>query len=95
MTSRHSLNLTAVSVIVVLALTPGVLTQQPPPAAQAGRGGAPAPQVVSPEVMPDRTVVFRILAPQAQSVRVTGGDIPALAAAAAAARRPAARLPAR
>jgi enterochelin esterase family protein len=79
MTWKQSLKLMAVSAMVALALTPGVLTQQPPPAAQGGRGGAPAPQVVSPEVMPDRTVVFRIMAPQAQSVRVTGSDIPALA----------------
>lgn len=59
---------------------------QPPagaqPAAQPGRGagrGAQGPQVISPEVMPDRRVAFRIVAPQAQNVRVTGGDIPALA----------------
>ena len=79
MASKRSLSLMAVSAMVALALTPSVLTQQPSPPAQGGRGGTPAPQVVSPEVMPDRTIVFRILAPQAQSVRVTGGDIPALA----------------
>ena len=55
-----------------------------PAAAQPGRGrgagrGAPGPQVISPEVMADRRVAFRILAPQAQDVRLTGGDIPALA----------------
>jgi enterochelin esterase family protein len=51
-----------------------------PPAA-GGRGGAQAPPVVSPEVMPDRTVVFRILAPRAQTVRVVASDMPALAGA--------------
>jgi enterochelin esterase-like enzyme len=34
------------------------------------------PPVVSPEVSADRQVTFRLLAPQAESVRLTGGDIP-------------------
>jgi enterochelin esterase-like enzyme len=34
------------------------------------------PQVVSPEVLPDRRITFRILAPQAESINVAGGDIP-------------------
>jgi enterochelin esterase-like enzyme len=48
------------------------------PVGLAQQAAAPPP-VVSPEVKPDRSVVFRIRAPQAQSVRVSGGDIPALA----------------
>jgi enterochelin esterase family protein len=36
------------------------------------------PQVVSPEVGPDRKVTFRVLAPNAESVRLTGSDIPGL-----------------
>jgi len=32
--------------------------------------------VVSPQVLPDRRVTFRILAPQAQAVRLAGSDIP-------------------
>jgi enterochelin esterase family protein len=56
---------------------------QPPAAApaQPGRGagrGAFGPQVTSPEVMADRRVAFRIVAPQAQNVRLSAGDIPAL-----------------
>ena len=48
-----------------------------PAAAQQGRGGgAQAPQVTSPEVQPDRRIIFRILAPQAQAVRLAAGDIP-------------------
>ncbi|HXA52483.1 MAG TPA: alpha/beta hydrolase-fold protein [Candidatus Acidoferrum sp.] len=47
---------------------------QPP--APAGRGGGRGPQVVSPVVGEDRRVTFRILAPQAESVKVSGGDIP-------------------
>jgi enterochelin esterase family protein len=61
-----------------LTLTPFLLAQQPAaPPAQGGRGGAPP--VVSPEVTADRMVVFRLSAPQAQNVRVTGSDMPALA----------------
>jgi len=59
---------------MALALTSVLLAQQP--GAAAGRGGAPA--VVSPEVAADRTVVFRLNAPGAQRVRVTGSDMPAL-----------------
>jgi enterochelin esterase-like enzyme len=39
------------------------------------RGSLPAP-VVSPEVSPDRHVTFRLLAPKAEKVRLSGGDIP-------------------
>jgi enterochelin esterase family protein len=47
------------------------------PSAYAQRGRGPqGPQVVSPEVSPDRHVTFRILAPKAESIRLSGGDIP-------------------
>jgi enterochelin esterase family protein len=36
------------------------------------------PQVVSPEVGADRAVTFRILAPNAEAVRLTGGDMPGI-----------------
>ncbi len=77
--------------VAVLALVSTAFAQQaaPPaagqPPAAAGRGVAPGgrgaggPQFVSPEVTPDRHVMFRIAAPQAQNVRLTGSDIPALA----------------
>ena len=45
-----------------------------------GRGGPQAPLVVSPQVLPDHRIVFRLVAPQAQSVRIVGTDIPSLAA---------------
>jgi enterochelin esterase-like enzyme len=45
--------------------------------------GSPAaqqpPQVISPEVLPDRRVVFRLMAPQGENVGIRGTDIPALA----------------
>ncbi len=68
--------------LMSLALAPLGLAaaQERPPATPAGRAGAQAgPAVVSPEVLPDRRVVFRLLAPQAESVTVRGTDIPGLA----------------
>jgi enterochelin esterase-like enzyme len=49
----------------------------PQPAQGRGRGGG-GPVVVSPEVSADGRITFRISAPQAQAVRVSGGDIPGL-----------------
>jgi len=43
--------------------------------AQPGRGPQ-GPVVVSPEVQADRHVVFRILAPKAEAVKLSGSDIP-------------------
>ncbi len=43
--------------------------------AQPGRGQR-GPVVVSPEVKADRTVVFRLLAPKAEAVRLNSSDIP-------------------
>jgi enterochelin esterase-like enzyme len=81
---RKSIGLTAASALFgAMGLAPLVLAQQAqqaaPPPAVAGQGAAPAAPVVSPEVLTDRRVVFRIRAPQAQTVRLTGSDIPALA----------------
>src|SRR3954463_643324 len=46
--------------------------------AQPGRGGRgpQGPVVVSPEVTADKKVIFRILAPNAQAVKLAGGDMP-------------------
>lgn len=51
--------------VILGAAATGVRAQQPGP-----------PPVVSPQVSADRTVVFRLRAPQAGSVKVSGGDIP-------------------
>jgi len=56
--------------MVVLALV-SVTTAQP----RAGRRG---PRVVSPEVAADRQVTFRVLAPKAEAVQLSAGDIPGL-----------------
>jgi enterochelin esterase-like enzyme len=62
----------------------GALVPNPPvpptnPTMQAARGPAPAPPaVVSPEVMADRRVVFRLYAPQATDVVLRGARGPAM-----------------
>ena len=59
--------------------------QAPPPAAPApgGRGGQgpQAPAFTSPEVLPDKRIAFRLYAPEATSVSLRAGDIPAPARA--------------
>lgn len=62
-----------VGVVCLLAASASLLD------ARQGRGGGQqAPQVVSPEVGSDRRITFRLYAPDARAVRVTGGDIPGL-----------------
>jgi enterochelin esterase family protein len=62
---------TAASFTLLLCLSAAGYTQPPAP----GRGQQ-GPAVVSPEVLPDRRITFRLLAPQAETVRLTGSDIP-------------------
>lgn len=66
------------SIIAALALPVFALAQQgaAPSAPPQGGRGAQGPVVVSPEIPADRHVVFRIYAPQAQTVRLIGTDIP-------------------
>jgi enterochelin esterase family protein len=72
MNQRSSIQLvTAIAFLLVLALTS-------PQAGERPRFGLQGPQVVSPEVSTDRHVTFRILAPKAEAVRITGGDMPAI-----------------
>jgi len=70
------------STFVLAAATVSLAARQAAPAAPAaapqGRGGVQAPAVVSPEVLPDRRITFRLSAPQAQNVRLNAGDIPGL-----------------
>jgi enterochelin esterase-like enzyme len=75
--------------IVVKRMADARPAAMPPVAAQApgtpvpagrgfGRGGARGPAVVSPEVRPDRTVVFRLAGQQAQTVGIRGSDLPGM-----------------
>src|ERR1700692_3214532 len=82
MTSPRTLS----RILIAASFTGFVFAQQtatltPPAAVAAGRAGRgpQGPVVVSPEVLPDHRVTFRILAPQAETVGLRGGDIPALA----------------
>jgi enterochelin esterase-like enzyme len=67
---RSLLQIAAQSIMVLALIAPAAFAQ--------GRGGAQAPQVTSPEVMPDRKIAFRVYAPQAQAVRLNAGDIQGL-----------------
>ncbi len=49
-----------------------------PSTSQAQPNRSQRPEVVSPEISSDAHVTFRILAPDAESVRLTGGDMPAI-----------------
>lgn len=63
------------TMVVLMALVViGAVATTCPAQARRARG----PRVVSPEVASDGRVTFRILAPQADAVRLTGGDIPNL-----------------
>ena len=65
----------AAAVILALGLAGAAFAQAPPaPAPPAGqRAGAPqGPRVVSPEILPDKRVTFRLLAPKAGTVVLNG-----------------------
>ena len=61
--------------ICVFAIASIASAQQAPSATKGGRGPQ-GPAVVSPEVLADKRVVFRLNAPQATAVRLAGTDIP-------------------
>jgi len=68
--------------VVVTSLAPtGMQSQTAGPG--AARGGSSTPRIVSPEVGPDRRVTFRLLAPKASDVTLTGEFLPASTDAAA------------
>ncbi len=68
----HTSKLTCFLLILASANLP-LLSQTPAPAPVRAPQG---PQFVSAEVKTDRTITFRLLAPQAEAVKVMGGDIP-------------------
>ena len=71
---RISTMLTSAFILAALAMT-CIAAEQP--AAQRPRFGGPrGPRVVSPEISADRHVIFRTLAPKADTVRLSGSDIP-------------------
>jgi enterochelin esterase-like enzyme len=69
-------------VLCICVLAVSTWAQEPGGRGRGGRGGQQTPQVVSPEVSPDKKITLRIFAPQAQAVRLTASDIPGLGQAA-------------
>jgi enterochelin esterase-like enzyme len=72
MKRSHLMSVARATAVAIAVLAPTAHAQQ------VGRGGTPPPQVTSPEVQPDRKITFRILAPQAQAVRLAAGDFQGL-----------------
>jgi enterochelin esterase family protein len=75
-TRTKSIPMAAVILLALAAATTSSRAQStnPPPRSRGPQG----PQVISPEVAADRRVTFRILAPKAEAVRVSAGDIQGL-----------------
>ena len=78
MTSKAAV---AGTIVAILLAASAAWAAQAPAQAQRGEGrgrgrGQAGPVVVSPEVSPDRRITFRILAPQAEQVRLNASDIP-------------------
>src|SRR2546421_4422502 len=79
----NSLPLYFCAAIVFIAIASIVMAQAPAQNGRGGgrgvgRGGAPQVQVTSPEITADHHVTFRIVAPQAQAIRLAASDIPNL-----------------
>jgi enterochelin esterase-like enzyme len=75
-TRRINPRATVAVILIVLAVT---CTAAERPAAERPRFGGPrGPRVVSPEISADRHITFRILAPNAEAVRLSGSDIPGI-----------------
>jgi len=60
--------------LAATSLVTSTRAQSPAPTNQQ----TPPPVVISPEVSADRQITFRLLAPQADNVRLTGSDIPGM-----------------
>ena len=68
----------------LLAASPLTCTTFAQAPARPGRGGGPqGPRVVSPEISPESKLTFRILAPKAEAVLLSAGDLPGLGQGAA------------
>ncbi len=74
MIARRTAITTVFAVFMVFAVICQAAEERPP--ARRPFRGFGGPRVVSPEVAADRQVTFRILAPEAKAVRLSGSDIP-------------------
>ncbi len=75
MTTRKITTLLIITAILTVYGTTCFAAEQPAPE-RPRFGGPRGPRVVSPEVASDRSVTFRILVPEAETVRLIGTDIP-------------------
>jgi hypothetical protein len=66
---RRRIRLLMLPALLLLPAPPGAPAQTPPGPGDSTRSGPDGPVVISPEVLPDRRVIFRFYAPQAQQVR--------------------------
>lgn len=86
MSNRRTSAVVAVTMLMTFVLVcPAAEEQAPARPRFRGFGG---PRVVSPEVSEDRQVTFRILAPKAEAVRLSGSDIPGVGQGAEMAKDP-------
>jgi enterochelin esterase-like enzyme len=74
MHTRNIVQNVLATAVMLVGVAVSALAQ--PPAVPAPAAAPQPPAVVSPEVSADRRITFRIHAPQAQNVRLTGTDIP-------------------
>jgi len=74
----HNRRITAIVTVAVIlaALATNCLATERPAAERPRFRGSRGPRVISPEISADRHVIFRILAPKADTVRLSGSDIP-------------------
>jgi enterochelin esterase family protein len=83
MPSHKLIRYPAVALLLAAAMARDLAAQPPAAApgsvasqAQAGRGAVRPPSVVSPEVLSDGRIAFRIFAPNAAAVTLNAGDLP-------------------
>jgi enterochelin esterase-like enzyme len=70
----HAVGITCLAALLLATPAPAQDQKDAPPPPRFG--GPRGPVVVSPEVGADRKVTFRVLAPKAQAVRLSIGDLP-------------------
>lgn len=74
--SNRRISTTTITVIILLVLEITCLATERPAAERPRFRGPRGPRVISPEISTDKRVIFRILAPNADAVQLSGSDIP-------------------
>jgi enterochelin esterase-like enzyme len=76
MISPQRITLKVTAAVILMAMVTTCTAAERPSAERTRFGGPRGPRVISPEISADRHVTFRILAPNADTVRLSGSDIP-------------------